>query len=263
MGRAVLLLTTMVAVLLAYAGAALAQPSEKIFFGRWLYKDCPGFCMMNPNGGGSQSIKLHDSASDAAPSLDGSKIAYVAGSPLGEPGSNGELWVMNADGSGRTQLTKTMYAEEADPSWSPDGSKLAYTRRSFEPDSPTPSYLAEIWTINIDGSANTRLTTAHYEYFGFDRWGLEAVRSTTASDPDWSPDGSRIAFARSETWPDHRHGRYVYTMNANGSGRTLLTNTDVSASDATMPMDSDPYWSPDGSRIAFDHRIDGQSYSDI
>ncbi len=77
MRRAILLLTTMVVVLVVYAGAALAQPSEKIFFGRWLYKDCPGLCTMNPNGSGSQPIKLHDSASDAAPSPDGSKITYV------------------------------------------------------------------------------------------------------------------------------------------------------------------------------------------
>jgi Tol biopolymer transport system component len=54
--------------------------------------------------------------------------------------------------------------------------------------------------------------------------------------PDWSPDGSRIAYTG---W-----GRYapaVFIVNTDGSGRVQLT-TDGTA---------DPAWSPDGSRITF------------
>lgn len=58
------------------------------------------------------------------------------------------------------------------------------------------------------------------------------------TDPAWSPDGSRIAFASA------REGSFdIYVMNADGTGTTRLTSTDAN--------DQGPTWSPDGSRIAF------------
>jgi hypothetical protein len=75
----------------------------------------------------------------------------------------------------------------------------------------------DIYTMNADGSGQTRLTTG-----GFVR------------EPDWSPDGARIAFA----------GFGIEVMNADGSGRTRLMT-----SDAGGP--SSPAWSPDGYEIAF------------
>jgi len=104
---------------------------------------------------------------------------------------------------------------------SPDGSRLAFSKKfggtGFEHD--------EICTINVDGSNFTRLT----ENLEWDIY------------PVWSPDGSKIAFlVMNETLG-------IYTMNADGSNRTLLYDSDY--------HDSDLYWR--GNKIAFtrEHQI--------
>jgi dipeptidyl aminopeptidase/acylaminoacyl peptidase len=77
--------------------------------------------------------------------------------------------------------------------------------------------------MNADGSAVTPLTSQAGE----------------SSDPAWSPDGQRIAFA------GVRNGTLdVHVMNADGSGVVRLT-----AEDTTLSFD--PAWSPDGRRIAY------------
>ena len=82
----------------------------------------------------------------------------------------------------------------------------------------------DIYTVNADGSNPTRLTD-----------GL---------DPDWSPDGSQIAFIRwTAPWG-------IYTINADGSGERLLFSSNVSRA---------PVWSPDGTQIAFYFETEGRT----
>jgi Tol biopolymer transport system component len=83
----------------------------------------------------------------------------------------------------------------------------------------------EIYTMNADGSSQTRLTN----------------NTASDTDPAWSPDGTKIAFA---TDRDRSNFTYeVYTMNADGSGQTRLTGDSLN--------DQSPAWSPDGTKIAF------------
>ena len=91
---------------------------------------------------------------DPSWSPDGPRIAFM---------ESGQVFVINADGSGHQQLTDnagmSMY-----PTWSPDGSKIAYS-------------LGEqgLYVMNADGSGNRQISN-------HDSWGLA-----------WSPDGSRLA----------------------------------------------------------------------
>ncbi len=85
-----------------------------------------------------------------------------------------------------------------------------------------------IYTINPDGSFPTRLTDD----------GSNPSFPTYDFDPDWSPDGTKIAFVSNRT-----SGFQIFTMNADGSNVQQLTNGAVDT--------GQPKWSPDGTKIAF------------
>lgn len=132
---------------------------------------------------------------------------------------NDEIYVMNADGSGQVNLTRSPGRDDG-AVWSPDGLKMAfYSDRDGK---------GQIYVMNADGSGLTRLTT------------------DTASDyaPAWSPDGLKLAFTST------RDGNAeIYAMNADGSGQVNLSNNPAS--------DGDAVWSPDGAKIAFTSSRDG------
>lgn len=125
-------------------------------------------------------------------SPDGSKIAWsrvVAGKE--------NLWIMNADGSNKTQLTFTAdQRQDVMSSWSPDGQSIVFVRTVTAP-------WRQIMRINVDGSGLVELTApGQYDHH-----------------PVYSPDGTKIAFA------SDRDGNWeIYTMNADGSNETNITN---------------------------------------
>jgi TolB protein len=192
------------------------------------------------------SVFLAPGAHAAFPGSNG-KIAFMGGQ-----NGNAEIFVMNPDGSGLTNLTNSP-ANDQDPAWSPDGQKIAFVRDfdifvmnadgtgqvrltnnplfdgqpTWSPDgqkiafasSRIPGGTFEIFVVNADGTGETNLTN-----------------NPADQSPAWSPDGSRIAFTRSTAF-----GSGVFVMNADGTGQTNLTPGYGSAN---------PFWSPDG-RIAF------------
>jgi dipeptidyl aminopeptidase/acylaminoacyl peptidase len=91
--------------------------------------------------------------------------------------SGDQLWTMNADGSAASRLTHFGQRREAlEPSWSPDGSRIAITLDQ-------PNGTSRIWTVAANGGDAHPLTppVPHDSY---------------ESSPAWSPDGSSIAFDR-------------------------------------------------------------------
>jgi hypothetical protein len=141
--------------------------------------------------------------------------------------TNGDIYVMNADGSGQTRLTNNPNTDRV-PSWSPDGRFITY--------SAFLDNFFEIYVMNADGSGQTRLTNN--------------LRDDI--DPSWSPDGSRIAFA------SYVSSNYeIYTMNADGSGQARLTNN------SGLQNDLKPSWSPDGRRIVFESARESDGHRDI
>jgi TolB protein len=260
------------AILAAFLVVVLATPTkraEAAFPGRngkiAFVNTCPDLgypkiYTMKPNG--DNKTRLTNSRNfDGSPAFspNGKKIAFE---------SDQDIYTMSATGTDKKNVTRSNNVEESDPAWSPDGTKIAFSGQSG----------SDIYVINKDGSGLTRLTT----HAGADispAWSPDgtriafvkirqgsnlkiyvmkaaresetnrAQRLTTASlstleelDPAWSPDGTRIAFARNPDASSPTNDFELYSIKANGSDQIRLTTTSIG---------QEPAWSPDGTKIAF------------
>ena len=156
----------------------------------------------------------------------------------------GELFVMNADGTGVRKLTLPPNGtEDTNPDWSPDGSRLVFER--------APSTGAHsIWTVNSDGTGLRRLTPDCPPGAG--------VPTCRADDgwPVWSPDGKHIAFQRL-TGALRPNGATVNDAKAIYKDELTIMDADGGHTRTLFwlgPWRGDPQapaWSPDGKRLVF------------
>lgn len=176
-------------------------------------------------------------------------------------GDASDIFVMNADGTGQTNLTNHP-ANDFDAAWSPSGKKIAFTserdgnreiyvmngdgsnptrltndpamdfRPAWSPDGATIAFRRgdQIWKMNADGTGQVNLSGDH----GVD------------TGPDFSPDGQKIVFFSNEDGDFE-----IMVMNADGSNRMQLTDD--------PGFDGDPSWSPDGEKIAFTRSTTGRA----
>ena len=202
----------------------------------------------------------------AAWSPDGSRVAYV----VEETGPRFAIVVAAADGSRPVTIveeegTGAVGPDLIDVSWSPDGSRIAYSGRTVEDGvarrtifivnadgSGAPVVLDGLWTsvsCSPDGDGLLALGFPQKGHEGqFDLYviredGSEPVQLTddevVEHEPSWSPDGSRIVFAAGED----DLSQDIYVMDADGSDVRRLTDWEG--------LDFLPVWSPDGRWIAF------------
>ncbi|MET0229279.1 MAG: hypothetical protein ABW234_11315 [Actinomycetes bacterium] len=160
----------------------------------------------------------HDSARAAVPGTNG-RIAFVRSAGAGPL----EEVLMANPGIGPgpvVNLTNDPFTSDTAPSWSPDGTRIAFTREG-------PGGSTSIMVLAAGGGAEKAVTPAG----GFD------------GAPDWSPDGKRIAFSRFLPGEGNR----IFTAAPSGKGLTQVTF----GGGPTAFNDAHPAWAPDGTRIAF------------
>jgi Tol biopolymer transport system component len=111
----------------------------------------PRISVMNADGSEQRTLDIRG-ASEPAWSPDGELIAYVADvGPDKKTWDNEEIFVIDSDGLGRTRLTDIPGNDHWPPTWSPDGTRIAFT-------SDGNDGYGEIYLMNSDGSGLTQLT---------------------------------------------------------------------------------------------------------
>ena len=201
------------------------------------------------------------SVDEPAWSPDGTKIAYSRPNYSPSPGVS-HIFVVNADGTGNTQLTKGDVFDES-PSWSPDGSRIVFSREVGREALESGGILGGSRSMLImDANDGGNQTTVASGRFYSTRWGPDGTRIAYVKSDQlgvididgtnariltggvhiaglaWSPDGSRIAYVSG----DHRESD-IRIIEVDGIRSFRLT-------DEPGP-EVEPAWSPDGERIAY------------
>jgi len=157
---------------------AWAPDGSRIVFSRAVGEQSTDVFTMRPDGTDfvrlTDDLRVHEDTATYSP--DGTRIVYTR-----VERDNGDVYVMNADGSGKTPLLTGPHVDGA-PAFAPDGRRIAFVR---------------------DG---------HIAVAAEDGTGLRMLTSGELKDshPQWAPDGERILFTRDPG--------SVYVMNADGSG---------------------------------------------
>lgn len=166
---------------------------KKIAFSQVTFNEKTGAAKMNiytVNQDGSGQKLLSRDGWEAVWSPDGKKIAFVSGRDKNgewcgsdECFPNGEIYVMNSDGTGQKRLTKAR-ANDRDPAWSPDGRQIAFASTHNY-----PSRLGyEIYAMRADGHCQTRLTNS----------------SVSNTSPSWQSTGRTSAPSTGQCQPRKR-----------------------------------------------------------
>lgn len=269
------LLVAMLGLLLTSNSAWASFPGKN---GRIVFIANPGgswqLYTINPDGSDMVQLTHMDPTSDSSwePSYSpsGQEIAFDYGPVDSTGNAHPDLYVINADGTGLTQLTHDGLSQA--PRWSPDGTKLIFARQStvtgqtvvtemradgtgqkkaltsdfwssfadsYTPDGNKINFDSQMgglvsaeWIMNADGSSMKQLTAAPLE----------------GGVSDVSPDGKHIVFNSHDNSPLFPA---IFVMNLDGGDLQQLTFP------PDQQVDLGPVYSPDGMKIVFaSSRID-------
>ena len=159
-------------------------------------------------------------------SPDGSTIAVA---------QDDQIELVSADGSSSTSLTPVgldVGTDETvrDPTWSPDGRRIAFVVPGYGPEEPD-----RLYAVDTSGSGLRLLVEEPPGY----RIGVQT--------PEWSPDGSKIAYIASGEWSNDTWRINVTVIEADGSNPT-----EVLQAGRCFCLGFSPglAWSPDGTQLA-------------
>jgi WD40-like Beta Propeller Repeat len=156
----------------------------------------------------------------------GSKVVFAT--------YRGGIYAVDANGGTPRLLRRSIRSLFVNPTFSPDGTKIAY----FQLMASTYS----LRVMNADGTGDRVLLGSQ---------AVDCFYPSTLVRPAWSPDGTQIAFSCDDPG--------IRVVGADGSGlRTVIGNEDLLGAlpagvrPSVEPGFGNPYWSPDWSRIAFE-----------
>lgn len=152
----------------------------------------------------------------ASISPDGGKVVFQSG----DYGGGSEIWIMNSDGTGLTQLTFNN-VHDGYPNFSPDGQKIVFEAWD------TDQY-PEIFTMDVNGNNRTQLTNVAGAYW--------------QSNPIYNPSGTYIYFSLGYNADNH-----IARMNLDGTNWV-----DITAPNSFGYADFYPQFSPDGQHLVFE-----------
>lgn len=127
-------------------------------------------------------------------SPDGSRLAFVS-----DRGGGDNIWLMNADGSNKKQLTKEEFRLLNQPSWSPDGHYIV-AKKHFTTSRSLGT--GEVWLYHVDGGSGVQLVKR-----------ADEKHQKELGEPTFSPDGRFVYFTRNIT----PGAIFQYAQDSNGA----------------------------------------------
>jgi Tol biopolymer transport system component len=277
---------------IALGGVLLAStiPAHATFpgkNGRIAFVVGPDIYAMNPDGTDVKQLTNLGPDSSAfweSWSPDGKQIVFNEYRP---PDFLGQLWLMNADGSNQRLLLADTDFDDERPSFTPDGNSLVFSRCRLDIEA------CALFQIEVNGGSISAITnfdlgiqdfSPHYSlddkltFTGVSRNGIICAIELTDSDqslvrrltpaplaprqPDWSPDGRRIAFSTHCRGLDgNPQNEEIWVVNAKGDALRRLTNNGDEYFSGSH--DFHPSWSPQGDAIVFERDAPDFSSSGI